>query len=1089
MQVGREGIEEKAVEVAGRQRSDRGRRGARRGREAAERSSNRRVFGTWKTWWRTRVRSRSLPRGVGDASGMWDQRLVRLALLQQLRSVYGIKVKGGRGQCDRRRHDAAAADIGAKIFGVPFNALPHSVVPEYGHIPSFLVEACTSLEEHIHTEGLFRKSGSVIRLKALKNKLDHGESCLSSAPPCDIAGLLKQFFRELPEPILPADLHEALCKAQQLGTEEKNKATLLLSCLIADHTVHILRYFFNFLKNVSLRSNENKMDSSNLAVIFAPNLLQTSEGHEKMSANTEKRLRLQAAVVQTLIDCASDIGRVPDFILEKIPAMLGIDALCATPSLEGFEEGELTPGECKRKRRQSVGDFVNGALSKLRSTRTPTFTPQPERITQLSGSPVILTPNAKRKLPVDSSHGFSSKKRKSVKHNFNFELLPSNLFSSSSTPVSGHCDTSPGGSSQSSLSPVSGNHLINAGVLRRSKRIAGKSVCRVESGKAGCFSPKISRKEKVRRSLRLKFSLGKNSRDVNGCSGVNRYENVGRRLANQQNFKNKIESVKTGLLFSPDINEGLPKKGSKKISKSEENLLTPERLDRTSYRMSWTGPSNSSFQEMDANEDSPIVGNLEVENSSLEPDITVEKSPAMSYELTPSSLHNTHNSNVTGSSLSGDENNLTTETLVKIQRAFSESGSNLNVLINHRQSSVTNVANLESNETSSIENSPEKNLFETNDLTVRESNEKCEHYTCEDESHFSERDFSPHQTQKFGTEATVKGCSTQMKVEYEEDVPSNMAKDNLSKEQCTSDEQTEKQQSPSKNLNTKLTENENVIEENLLKYTASGEDEAKSSSSQQSMYNITNMSKPRPMRIAKQQSLVEPCDKMVSGSLQVTEHGKVSDHIQWFNKLSLNEPSRTKVKSPLKFQRTPVRQSVRRINSLLEYSREPVRRKLASQLGDAASPLVKSVSCDGALSSCVKSTAKDSSTSCAKSGSKEQKSTSGELSNDTISKSGVKLTSQSFSKTKRHPDSMNPNLGSTRVCKQGVVSDCQIKIPLDDLTNHDNLKSVVNIGFSAGKNSRVLRKPSERERVWYKGSPKNPIGKAQLLPTSKPVDL
>jgi len=35
----------------------------------------------------------------------------------------------------------------------------------------------------------------------------------------------------------------------------------------------------------------------------------------------------------------------------------------------------------------------------------------------------------------------------------------------------------------------------------------------VESGKAGCFSPKISRKEKVRRSLRLKFNLGKNSKD------------------------------------------------------------------------------------------------------------------------------------------------------------------------------------------------------------------------------------------------------------------------------------------------------------------------------------------------------------------------------------------------------------------------------------------------------------------------------------------------------------------------------------------------------------------------------------------------
>lgn len=88
---------------------------------------------------------------------------------------------------------------------------------------------------------------------SLQSKLEHGEACLSSALPCDVAGLLKQFFRELPEPVLPTDLHEALFKAQQLGAEEKNKATLLLSCLVADPTVDVLRYFFNFLKNVSLR--------------------------------------------------------------------------------------------------------------------------------------------------------------------------------------------------------------------------------------------------------------------------------------------------------------------------------------------------------------------------------------------------------------------------------------------------------------------------------------------------------------------------------------------------------------------------------------------------------------------------------------------------------------------------------------------------------------------------------------------------------------------------------------------------------------------------------------------------------------------
>lgn len=69
-----------------------------------------------------------------------------------------------------------------------------------------------------------------------------------------MAGIVKQFFRELPEPILPADFHDALFKAQQLGSaEEKTSATMLISCLMPERAVSILRYFFNFLQNVSMR--------------------------------------------------------------------------------------------------------------------------------------------------------------------------------------------------------------------------------------------------------------------------------------------------------------------------------------------------------------------------------------------------------------------------------------------------------------------------------------------------------------------------------------------------------------------------------------------------------------------------------------------------------------------------------------------------------------------------------------------------------------------------------------------------------------------------------------------------------------------
>ncbi|XP_040416399.1 rho GTPase-activating protein 11A isoform X6 [Cygnus olor] len=412
----------------------------------------------------------------------------RLAVLQELRASYGIKVKGG--SCPPAAKTDGATPGEGKIFGVSFHALPQSLVPEYGYFPvccssflSFLVDACEYLEEHIHTEGLFRKSGSLVRIKALKSKLDQGENCLSAALPCDVAGLLKQFFRELPEPILPPHLQEGLFKAQQLGNEKKT-ATMLLSCLMTDRTIEALRFFFRFLRNVSLRSNENRMDSSNLAVIFAPNLLHTNES-EKMSTTTEKKIRLQAAVVQTFIDHAEEIGQVPEFILEKIPAMLGVDAFQSTPSLRGHEDSENeSPSECKRRKHRSVGDIVSGALNKFKSNRTPSTTPQQDRSVLSSVTPVVLTPSTKRKLPADCSQGLSSKKRRSFKHNFAFELLPSSIFNSSLTPASVHFEASPSvslESSQTSLSPSTGgeNHLSSTG-NRRSKRLANKKLYRLQ---------------------------------------------------------------------------------------------------------------------------------------------------------------------------------------------------------------------------------------------------------------------------------------------------------------------------------------------------------------------------------------------------------------------------------------------------------------------------------------------------------------------------------------------------------------------------------------------------------------------------------
>lgn len=57
------------------------------------------------------------------------------------------------------------------------------------------------------------------------------------------------------------------------------------------------------------------MDSSNLSVILAPNLLHVGDGAEKMNANTEKRLKLQAAIVHCFIENAHNFGTTRDTLL------------------------------------------------------------------------------------------------------------------------------------------------------------------------------------------------------------------------------------------------------------------------------------------------------------------------------------------------------------------------------------------------------------------------------------------------------------------------------------------------------------------------------------------------------------------------------------------------------------------------------------------------------------------------------------------------------------------------------------------------------------------------------------------------------
>ncbi|NWX06025.1 RHGBA protein, partial [Caloenas nicobarica] len=988
------------------------------------------------------------------------RKLVRLAVLEELRASYGIKVKSGSCLEVAKQPGTVAAE--GKIFGKPFHELPQSLVPEYGYIPRFLVDTCEYLEEHIHTEGLFRKSGSLVRLKALKGKLDQGENCLPAALPCDVAGLLKQFFRELPEPILPPHLQEGLFKAQQLGNEKKT-ATVLLSCLMADRTIEALRYFFNFLRSVSLRSSENRMDSSNLAVIFAPNLLHSNE-NEKMSASTEKKIRLQAAVVQTLIDHAAEIGQVPEFILEKLPAMLGVDAFQSTPSLWGHEDSENeSPSECKKRRHRSVG-----VLSSV--------------------TPVVLTPSIKRKLPPDCSQGLSSKKRRSFKHSFAFELLPSSIFNSSSTPASVQFEASPSvslESSQTSLSPSTGgeNHLPSTG-NRRSKRHASKKLYRAESGKTGCFSPKISRKEMVRRSLRLKFGLGKSNREMNivsGCAVGNRLENIGRRLASQQGLESRIECGKRDVLFSPCINEKFSKKGSKNVSKSEENLLTPKRHDKVVHRMSWNSATVMDSQAINRNE-GVLPGHPETGAGFSESVLMFGKPTVVPDEFKSTTVSKEDNS--LELLLCEPESNSTAETLLKVKQAFSASGSNRHSLTGDTKSSFLDVAG----ETLRLTGlGHEKELLAeeiSENLASTKSRELLYQFN---QSYAIDKQQSKKDLEKrnFKTsiEIELQVPKTDIKNVTELPVPEVLAReDKLKIQNSSSNDSLNKLDSSGRKEEIELTYSQ-AAENCMVKCYNSAEDTAKLCVSG----HLPTSQLPKSQNeVGNQYLQAENSGKTLTKTSAVSDHGKVSDHIQWFNKLSLNDPSSaSKTKPPLKFQRTPVRQSVRRINSLLEANG----RSVSSQqfkTGDVGSPLVKSLSYDSALFSCTEKPSKNSMAWPLRS-----ESTYDQVS---VSHKQLDLTSKSCCRPLNPSDKPDVSVRTTGIHEQKATVHPS-KSVLEDLTNHETVKSSlkvnanVSIPGAAPEKSTITRSASGKERGRYRGSPKNPISQVKLLPTAKPVDL
>ncbi|XP_073209470.1 protein FAM13C isoform X1 [Lepidochelys kempii] len=137
--------------------------------------------------------------------------------------------------------------------------------------------------------GLFRISGSVNKIKALKQKYDQGEKVdlINDGDIDSVASILKLFLKELPVAVFPDNLQANLLKTFEDNKNHMAECTQylkrLLSSLPKAH-YSLFQFLSTFLLKVASHSEMNHMTLENLAIVFGPTLFQipfSPLAHEK----------------------------------------------------------------------------------------------------------------------------------------------------------------------------------------------------------------------------------------------------------------------------------------------------------------------------------------------------------------------------------------------------------------------------------------------------------------------------------------------------------------------------------------------------------------------------------------------------------------------------------------------------------------------------------------------------------------------------------------------------------------------------------------------------------------------------------------
>ncbi|KAI0172519.1 RhoGAP-domain-containing protein [Hypoxylon sp. FL1284] len=184
------------------------------------------------------------------------------------------------------------------VFGVSLERLYDS---SRGPVPNVVCQCIQAVDLYgLAVEGIYRLSGSTAHVNKLKHLFDTNED----APILDfrnpenffhdvnsVAGLLKQFLRDLPDPLLTSEHYAGFIEAAKSDDDIVRRDSLhAIINGLPDPNYATLRALTLHLHRVIEHSAVNRMNSQNLAIVFGPTLMGTAPGSNIQDAGWQVRV-------------------------------------------------------------------------------------------------------------------------------------------------------------------------------------------------------------------------------------------------------------------------------------------------------------------------------------------------------------------------------------------------------------------------------------------------------------------------------------------------------------------------------------------------------------------------------------------------------------------------------------------------------------------------------------------------------------------------------------------------------------------------------------------------------------------------------